>query len=74
MRITALQPLHYRGKEIRPGNVLEVADEVGIEWTKKGLARISAPDLLRVLKGERSRTTPAAGVPISITRAGPCRQ
>lgn len=72
MKITALQAFHYRGTEARPGDVLEVSDELGIEWTRKGLARISARDLTRILRsdGERNRTTPASSAPITMHRRG----
>ena len=70
MKITALQPLHFRGTEARPGDVLEVTDELGTEWTKKGLAKIDARDLTRILRGERQRTTPAAAASMTIQRRG----
>lgn len=68
MRITALQPIHYRGTEVRPGDVLEVTDEYGVELTKKGLAKIDARDLTRILRGERQRTTPSTAAPITMQR------
>jgi hypothetical protein len=68
MRITALQPFNFRGAEVRRGEMVEVSDEYGVELTKKGLAKIDARDLTRILRGERQRTTPAAATTIEMSR------
>lgn len=70
MRITALQSFHHRGLEVRPGDTIDVSDEFGVEATKKGLAKIDARDLTRILRGERQRTTPAAAASMTIQRRG----
>lgn len=69
MKITALRSFHYRGAEVRPGDVLEVADEYGVELTRKQLAKIDGRDLTRILRGERQRTTPSTAVPITLHRS-----
>lgn len=71
MKITLMQSYYFRDREYRPGESVDMADDLALELVKKRVARMGAADVLRLLRGQRLCTAPMATSDMVVRRGRP---